>query len=167
MNLSRCRDPHLVAWQRRRANEAVYLRKDITAFSRGSDDVFVVHDNGSLESGAATPVDIILIVTYSSSVVQHNDVGSDRETQYPLLPSSTRTFNLRPQPPSLHLLKAGSRTSQFSPLPNSTVSSTHTGFILSKPHARFLHFLWLRAVSFRPIFSSFSFALAFVLPITP
>jgi hypothetical protein len=75
-------------------------------------------------------VDIILVhETHSASVVHHNDVGSDGENSMP-------TFAIPPRTPSIdfhshhhkHSLKARSRTSQFSLLPNSTVSSTHTGF---------------------------------------
>jgi hypothetical protein len=101
--------------------------------SCGSDDEVVAHDNGSLESCAAIPVDIILVdETHSASIVHHNDVGSDRENTIPTFaipPRSPRTRSI-----DLHdhhhkdSLKARSRTSQFSLLPNSTVSSTHTGF---------------------------------------
>jgi hypothetical protein len=75
-------------------------------------------------------VDIILVdETHSASVVHHNDVGSDRENSIP-------TFAIRPHTRSIDLhghhhkdsLKARSRTLQFSLLPNSTVSSIHTGF---------------------------------------
>jgi Ras-related protein Rab-7A len=98
--------------------------------SSGSDDEVVAHDNGSLESGATSPVDIILVdETHSASVAHHNDVGSDGE-------NSIRTFAIPPRTPSIdlhshhhkHSLKAPLRASQFSLLPNSTVSSTHTGF---------------------------------------
>jgi Ras-related protein Rab-7A len=98
--------------------------------SRGSDDEVVAHDNGSLESCAASPVDIILAdETHSASVVHHNDVGSDRENSIPtfaILPR-IRTIDLHDHHHK-HLLKARSRTSQFSFLPHSTLSSTHTGF---------------------------------------
>jgi hypothetical protein len=51
--------------------------------SSESDDEVVAHDNGSLELGAASPVDIIHVdETHSASVV-HNDVGSDRENSIP------------------------------------------------------------------------------------
>jgi Ras-related protein Rab-7A len=98
--------------------------------SSGSDDEVAVHDDGSLESGAASPVDIILVdETHSASVVHHNDVGSDRENSIP-------TFTIPPRTPSIdfhshhhkHSPKGRSRTSQFSLMPNSTVSSTRTGF---------------------------------------
>ena len=97
---------------------------------RVSDDEVVAHDSGSLESGAASPVDIILVdETQTASVVRHNDVGLDGG-------NSTPTFAIPPRTPSIdfhnhrhkHSLKARSRTSQFNLLPNSTVSSTHTGF---------------------------------------
>jgi hypothetical protein len=93
--------------------------------SSGSGDEVV-----TLESGAASPVDIILVdETHSASVVHHNDVGSDRENSIP-------TYAILPRTPSInfhshhhkHSPKVRSRTSQFSLLPNSTVSSTHTGF---------------------------------------
>ena len=42
--------------------------------SSESDDEVVAHDNGSLKSGAASRVDIILVdETHSASVVHHND----------------------------------------------------------------------------------------------
>jgi Ras-related protein Rab-7A len=74
-------------------------------------------------------VDILVDETHSASVVHHNDVGSDGENSVP-------TFTIPPRTPSIdfhshhhkHSPKARSRTLQFSLLPNSTVSSTHTGF---------------------------------------
>ncbi|KAF8502813.1 hypothetical protein F5888DRAFT_1667366 [Russula emetica] len=89
--------------------------------SSGSDDEVAVHDNGSLESGAGSPVNIILVdETHSASVVHHNDFGSDRENSIP-------TFTIPPRTPSIDFHRR-SRTSQFSLMPNSTVSSTRTGF---------------------------------------
>jgi hypothetical protein len=62
--------------------------------SSGSDDEIVAHGNESLESGAASPVDIILVdETHSASVLHHNDVGSDRE-------NSILTFAIPPRTPS-------------------------------------------------------------------
>jgi hypothetical protein len=75
-------------------------------------------------------VDIILLdETHSASVIHHNDVDSDREISIP-------TFAISPRTPSIdfrshhhkHSIKGRSRTSQFSLLPNSTESLTHTGF---------------------------------------
>jgi hypothetical protein len=61
--------------------------------SSGYDDEVVAHDNGFLESGAASPVDVILVdETHSASVVYHNDVGSDRENSIP-------TFSILPRTP--------------------------------------------------------------------
>jgi Ras-related protein Rab-7A len=96
----------------------------------GSNDEVVAHDNATLESGAASPVDIILVdETHSVSIVHHNDVGSDRENSMPTFATPPRTssidFHSRHHE---HSLKARSRTSQFGLIPNSTVSSTHTGF---------------------------------------
>ena len=109
--------------------------------SSESDDEVVAHDNGSLESGDTRPVDIILVdETHSASVVHHNDVGSDGENSSP-------TFAIPPRTPSIdlhshhhkHSLKARSRTSQFSLLPNSTVNSAYRFHIFPiVPHARFL-----------------------------
>ncbi|KAF8502932.1 hypothetical protein F5888DRAFT_1125636 [Russula emetica] len=60
--------------------------------SSGSDDEVVVHDNGSLESGAASPVDMILVdETHSASVLHHNDVGSDWENSIPTFAIPPRT----------------------------------------------------------------------------
>ena len=96
----------------------------------GSAEEVVAHDNGSLESDAASPVDIILIdETLSMGVIPHNNVSSDGE-------NSLSAFAIPPRTPSINFdsrhhkrsLKARSRTSQFNFLPNSTVSSTHTGF---------------------------------------
>ena len=98
-------------------------------FSSGSDNEVVAHDNGSLESDATSPVDIVLVdETHSAHIVHHNDVGSDGENSIP-------TFAIPPRTPSIdlhshhhkHSLKARSPTSHGL-LPNSTVSSTHTGF---------------------------------------
>jgi hypothetical protein len=63
--------------------------------SSGSDDEVVAHDNGSLESGATSPVDVILVdETRSASVVRHNDGGSDREnSKTHLCHPSTHTLN--------------------------------------------------------------------------
>jgi Ras-related protein Rab-7A len=90
----------------------------------GSDDGVVAHDNGSLDSDAAGPLDIILVDgTHSTTVVHHsipdadNDVGADGENSMP-------TFMTPPRTPS----KPRSHPSQFSLAPNGTVSSTHTGF---------------------------------------
>ena len=96
----------------------------------GSNDEVVAHDNGSLESGAASPVGIILVdETHSVSVVHGNDVGPERENSMP-------TFAIPPRTSSIdfhghhheHSLKARSRTSEFNLMPNSTVGSAHTGF---------------------------------------
>jgi hypothetical protein len=49
-----------------------------------SNDEVVAHSNESLESVAASPVDIILVgATLSTSVVHHNDVDSDRDHSMP------------------------------------------------------------------------------------
>jgi hypothetical protein len=75
-------------------------------------------------------VDIILVdETHSASVVHHNDVGSDRENSIPTfaIPPHTRSIDLHGHHHK-DSLKARSRTSQISLLPNSTVTSTHTGF---------------------------------------
>jgi Ras-related protein Rab-7A len=96
--------------------------------SLGSDDEVVSHDNGSVESGAPSPVDIILVDETHSASVHHSDVGSDGENSIP-------TFSIPPRTPSIdlhshhykHSLKPRSPTSHGL-LPNSTVSSTHTGF---------------------------------------
>ena len=75
-------------------------------------------------------MEVILVdETHSVSVVHHNDVGSNGENSNP-------TIAIPPRTPSIDLhshhhkrsLKARSRTSQFNLLPNSTVSSTNTGF---------------------------------------
>jgi len=94
--------------------------------SSGSDDEIIAHDDGSLESGATTPVDIILVdETHSASVVHHNDVGSDGE-------NSISTFAIPPRTPSIdlhsHHHKHSLKARSHGLLPNSTVSSTRTGF---------------------------------------
>ena len=98
--------------------------------SSRSDDEVVPHDNGFLESGTASPVDIILVdKTHSASIMHHNDVGSDRENSIPsfAIPPRTSSIDFHSHHRK-HSPKARSRTSQFNLLPNSTVSSTHTGF---------------------------------------
>jgi hypothetical protein len=53
-------------------------------FSAGPDDEVIAYENESLESGTASPVDVILVdETHSASGVHHNDVGSDRENSIP------------------------------------------------------------------------------------
>ncbi|KAN0103849.1 hypothetical protein V8E52_011569 [Russula decolorans] len=58
---------------------------------------------------------------------------------------------------------ARSRTSQFSLLPNSTVGLTHTGFVSFQA----FHRPASSGSSHITVISSFSLALAFVLPVTP
>ena len=96
-------------------DELVPLLGSPSSSSSGSDDEVVAHDNGSLESGAASPADII-----------HVD-----ETHSAIPP--------RAPPVDIHghhhkrSLKTRSRTSQFSFLSNSTVSSTHTSSTTFQP----------------------------------
>lgn len=106
----------------------------MSPLSSGSDDEVAAHDNGSLESGTASPVDIIHAdETHPASVVHHhNDVDSVREN---LLPTSA----IPPRAPSVGIhdhhhkrtLEMRPRTSRFSFLPKGTVNSTHTGSPLS------------------------------------
>ena len=95
-----------------------------------SDDEVVAHGDESLGPDGASPVDIILVdETHSASVVYHNDVGSDGGNSIPsfAIPPRTPSINLHSHHHK-HPLKARSRASQFGLLPNSTVSSTRTGF---------------------------------------
>ncbi len=105
--------------------------------SSGSDAGAIAHGNGSLESGSASSVDIIVVdETHSANIVHHtipniddNDVAAEGENSMP-------TFAIPPRTPSIdlynhhhkHSLKARSEISQFSLLPSGTVGSTHTGF---------------------------------------
>lgn len=100
------------------------------SISNGSDNEVIAHDNRSLESGATSPVDIILVdKTHSTNIVHHNHVSLNWENSIP-------TFATLPHTPSIdyhshhhkHLAKARSRTSQSSLLPNSTVILTQIGF---------------------------------------
>ena len=101
----------------------------------GPDIEVVVHDNGTPDSDASGPVDIILVDETHSAVVHHttpdgdNDVGADGEDSMP-------TFTIPPRTPSIDPLalhhkrasKRRSRASQFSLAPNGTVSLAHSGF---------------------------------------
>lgn len=96
----------------------------------GPDGEVVAHNNGTLDSDSAGPVDIILVDETRSTVADaDNGVGANRE-------NSMSTFMIPPRTPSIdlhshhhkHPSKARSRASQFSLAPFGTVSSNHTGF---------------------------------------
>ena len=143
------------------------MRKGADRVSSRSGDEAVAHDNGSLESGTAGPVDIILVdETHSASIVHHNDISSNSENLMP-------TISVPPRTPSIDLhshhhknsLKARTRASHGL-LPNSTVSSTHTGFTSFQSFHTPTSSI---SDGYEPYhsaqsFSSFSLALAFILP---
>jgi hypothetical protein len=76
----------------------------------GSDVGAVVHDNGTLDSDASGPVDIILVDETHSTVVHHtipdgdNDVGADGEDSTPALinPPSPPLIDLLPRTINAH-----------------------------------------------------------------
>ena len=71
----------------------------------GPDIEVVVHDNGTPDSHASGPVDVILVDETHSAVVHHaipdgdNDVGAEWEDSMP-------AFTIPPRTPSIDLLAA-------------------------------------------------------------
>ena len=99
-------------------SETGYLvRKDLTTSPADPtvDDDVVAHDDGSLESGAAIPVDIILVdESYSTSPDHNNDADSDGESSMP-------TFAIPPRTPSIKLPQSSPQTLTQSVLANLAV----------------------------------------------
>jgi Ras-related protein Rab-7A len=97
----------------------------------GSDGEVVAHDNGTLDSDSAGPVDIILVdETHPTIPDANSDAGVDGENAMPtfMIPPRTASIDLHTHH-HMHASKVRSLgASQFSLAPYGTVSSNHTGF---------------------------------------